>query len=234
MESSVPSIIDDNSRHVLTDRIDVLSPRATCSIGARKRSAPEGSFPSKVAKKRKIKPPKVSPDDGPSSSFPPARSSEEYRPSRGGMKRKVKPLSTMREGDYYYRQNTSLDDQTYFGNVIKKLHAAPYLGHPQTVEPTISSEEGMALVGEIRAEGPGRAKGDESVYAILVDKASSGPFLCWICGHLEQQRKALRALGHVREHFEHYPWACTQDHRSSQNDSGHPTKRRVIGKDGPW
>lgn len=240
-ESSIPSSIDDNSGRVVTDRIDGSSPRTdydnggpTRSVGARKRSDPEGLFPSKVSKKRRIKPPKLSPDHELSSSFPLTCSPEELRPSRGGRKSEAKRLSIVPEADHYYRQNTSLDDQTYLYNIIKKLSAAPYLRHPQKIEPTISSEAGVALVGDIRVEGPGRAKGDESIYAILIDKPSSGPFLCWICGHLEKQRKALRVLGHVREHFKHRPWACTQNHARAQNGSDGHTKPQVIWMDAPW
>ena len=241
-QSPVLSSIDDDTRRIVPDRIDGLSPRVghddgrlTPFIGCLKRSAPEGPLSPKSNKKRRIEPPpKVPPDHEPSTSFPPARLPEEYEPSRGGKEPKAKPLSRIREEDYYYRPNTSRDDQTYFDRVIKNLREAPYLGNPQTFEPTISSEEGAALVGDVRAEGPGRASGEESVYATLVDKPPSGPFRCWICGHLDKQRKALRALGHVREHFEHRPWQCTQDHRTTKDGKSNPKKRRAKGQDGPW
>ena len=209
--------------------------RVTSSIDARKRIASEGSLPSRAYKKRKIDPPpNVSPVHELSPSLPPARPSEEFEPSRGGKKCNVKPLSAMRKEDYYYLQNTFLDDQTYFHNIIKNLQAGVYLQDPQGLEPTISSEAGMALVGGPRVDGPGRAKEEESVYAILVDKPPSSPFLCWICGHLEKQRKNLRALGHVREHFKHKPWKCIEDHRTIRDGTGKPKMRRIRGKDGPW
>jgi hypothetical protein len=244
-ESKEPSIltnINDIPRHVVTHRIDEVSPRAGHDDGgvapctnSRKRRAPEGSFPSKIHKKRQIEPPTNVPHVHElSPSLPPSRSSEEFEPSRGGRKSNVRPLSIMRKEDYYYAKNTSLDDQTYFGDVIEKLRAAAYLRGPQGHEPTISSPEGVALVGESRTEGPGRAREDEPVYAILIDKPSSGPFRCWICGHLEKQRKVLRALGHIREHFEHRPWECTQDHHVIREVNGDPTRRRVKKKDGPW
>jgi hypothetical protein len=231
-----------NRRLIVTDQIDGLSPRAdyddsgfTPSTDTRKRSAPEDSFPFTDFKKRKIEPSPTAPVvHEPTPSFPPTHPSETFGPPRGGQKSKAKPLSTMREEEYYYRQRTAPNDQIYFHNVIKNLRAVDYLQDPQTLEPTISSEAGRALVGGSRASGPGRASGDESVYAILVDKPPSGPFLCWICGHLEKQRKGLRVLGHVREHFEHKPWACVQNHRAIQNDNGNPENRRVRVKDGPW
>ena len=204
------------------------------SVGRRKRPAPERP-PSPRGKRRKPNPPpKAPPDRGPSTSFPPANTSEGYESSRGGRKSKAEPLSKIKMRDYYYRQNTSPDDQTYFNNAIERLRGASYLGDPQTHEPIISSELGQALLGVVRVEGPGRAKEDESVYAVFVDKRSSGPFRCWICGHLEKQRKALRVLGHVREHFEHRPWGCTQDHRTVKDEKGKPKRRRASGRDEPW
>ena len=241
-EPSVPSNIDRNPHRVVT-RNNELSHRAgqddgriTSSNDARKRRASECSLPSRAYKKQKIDPPpNVPPVHELSPSLPPAHPSEELEPSRGGKKCNVKPLSAMRKEEYYYMQNTSLDDQTYFHNAIKKLYAAVYLQDPQELEPIISSEAGVTLVGEPRVDGPGRAKEEESVYAILVDKPPSGPFLCWICGHLEKQRKNLRALGHVREHFKHKPWKCIEDHRTIRDGTDGPKRRRVVrGKDGPW
>ena len=195
-----------------------------------KRSAPEDP-PSKFNKKRKIElPPKVPPAHESSTSSPPSGAHE---PSSGGKEPKAKPLSTIREEDYYFRQNTSLEDQTYFDNIIQNLRGAFYL-RLQKPEPTISSGEGAALVGKVRAKGHGRASGDESVYAILVDKPPSGSFRCWICGHSEKQRKALRDLGHVREHFGHRPWECTQDHTTVKDENGQPKKRQARGQAGPW
>jgi len=241
-ESSVLSSIDDDPQRVDTDRIDVLSPRGghddsrvTPSVGVRKRRAPEDPSPSRRSKKQKIEPSSKDPPVHESPPlFAPAHPSEEPEAPRRGRKSKAKSLSAMREEDCYYRQNTSPEDQIYFHNVIKKLREADYLGYPQRLEPTISSKEGVVLVGDSRAEGPGRASEGEPVYSILVDKPSSGPFLCWICGHIEKQRKGLRALGHVREHFEHKPWKCTQDHRTIQGGNGKAERRRVTGKDGLW
>lgn len=206
------------------------------SVGCRKRPAPERPPSPRGTKRRKPNPPpKVPPDRGPSTSFP-AHRSEGYESSRGGRKSKVDPLSKIRQRGYYFLQNTSPDDQTYFNNAIEGLRSASYLGDPQRQEPTISSEPGRALLGVVRVEGPGHAKEDESVYAVFVDKPSLGPFCCWICGHLERQRKALRVLGHVREHFEHRPWECTQDHRTGtvKDDKGNPKRRRASRRDGPW
>jgi len=243
-EPSVPSNIDDNPRRVITHRIDEWSHRAghdddrvIYSIDARKRITSEGSLPSRLSKKRKIEPPpNVPPVRELSHSLPLTHPSKEFEPSRGGKECMVKPLSTMRKEDYYYPQNTSLclDDQAYFDNVIAKLCAAVYLREPQRHEPTISSKAGVTLVGEPRVDGPGRAREGESVYAILVDKSPSRPFVCWICGPLEKQRRYFRALGHVREHFEHKPWECTQDHRAIRGGTGQPEGSRVRGKDGPW
>ena len=239
---TVLSNVNSNPRRFIAHRIDELSHRADhddsrviSSIDARKRITPEGSVPSRAYKKRKIEPsPNVPPVHKPSHSLPPTHPSKEFERSRGGKKCDVRPLSTMGKEDYYYRRNTSLDDQTYFHNVIEKLRAAVYLRGLQGHEPTISSEAGVTLVGEPRVNGPGRAKEWEPVYAILVDKPPSGPLVCWICGHLEKQRKHLRILGHVREHFEHKPWKCTQDHRAIRGDTGQPEGSRVRGKDGPW
>ena len=203
------------------------------AIGGRKRSAAEDSFSPRVNKKRKFKPPpNVHRNPEPSTSFPPVYPPSELDPSCGRTKSKAKPLSAIDEKDYHYRKNTSRDDQIYFDIVVKNLRGASYLTRPQRVEPTISSDAGSALVGD--GAGHARKDEDESVYAVLVDKPPLGPFLCWICGHPENQRKILRALGHVREHFEHRPWECSQDHRDVQDDNGKPKRRRGKGKDGPW
>jgi len=221
--SKVPSDVDG-----LSPRVGYGDNPVTCSTKGRKRSASVGSPPSRVDKKPKIEPPpKVPHDHKPSTSFHPACPPEEFETSCGGKKCKAKPLSAMAQEDYYYRKNTSLD-QTYFDNVIQKLLAASYLGHPQQLEPTISNE------GDVCNEGLGRASEGESVYAILVDRPSSGPFLCWICGHLEKRRKVLRALGHVREHFEHRPWECLQDHGTVHDENGRPKRRQDKGKDVSW
>src|SRR5258706_571276 len=243
-EPSVSSNIDDNPRRVITHRVDELTYRAghddgrvASSIDSRKRIASEGSLPSRAYKKRKIEPPSnVPPVHELSHPPPPTHPPKEFEPPRGGKKCQVEPLSTMRKEDYYYSQNTSLslDDHAYFDEIITKLRTAIYLLNPQGHEPTISSQAGVTLVAEPRVDGPGRARELEPVYSILVDKPPSGPFVCWICGHLEKQRKHLRALGHVREHFEHKPWKCTQDHRAIRGGTGQPEGKRVRRKDGPW
>ena len=238
--SSGLSGTDDNTPPVVTDRIDDLSPHAGSdgdpprSVGRKRPASERYTSPKGIKRRKPNPPPKAPPDRGPSTSFPPAHTSEGYEASRGGRKSKAEPLSKMR-GDYYYRQNTSPDDQTYFNDAIERLRGNSYLRDPQTQEPTISSEPGQALLRVVRVEGPGRAKEDESVYAVFVDKPSSGPFCCWICGH-SMERKVLRALGHVREHFGHRPWQCTQDHRTGtvKDENGKPKRRRANGRDGPW
>ncbi len=201
MEPLVPSNIDDNPRRVITQRVGELSYRAghddgrvVSPIDSRKRIASEGSLPSRAYKKRKIEPPSnVPPVHELSHPPPPTHPPKEFEPPRGGKKCQVEPLSTMRKEDYYYSQNTSLslDDHAYFDEIITKLRTAIYLLNPQGHEPTISSQAGVTLVGEPRVDGPGRARELEPVYSILVDKPPSGPFVCWICGHLATWRSSV-------------------------------------------
>ncbi len=46
----------------------------------------------------------------------------------------------------------------------------------------------------------------------LVHRPSEGAFVCWICGETRPERRLPRALDHVRGHFNHRPYHCSETH----------------------
>jgi len=79
----------------------------------------------------------------------------------------------------------------------------------------VGSDDGFLLVGQRRLTGPGAATARESVYAVLVDRPSEGAYVCWICGETRPDRRLVRTLDHVRGHFEHRPYHCSNQHTGS-------------------
>ena len=88
------------------------------------------------------------------------------------------------------------------------------------MEPTVGSPVGFQLVGPRRSVGTGTAAADESVYAILVDRPAEGAYVCWLCGEQRPDRRLPRALDHIRAHFEHRPYHCSEMHFDQRTGSG--------------
>ena len=125
-------------------------------------------------------------------------------------KRRAKGLEVLAEQPFYHSLPTV--DREYFDDVVTKLSNAFYLVSPQSLEPTVGSAAGRLLIGPRRLTGPGVVAARESVYAVLVDRPSEGAFVCWICGETRADRRLLRALDHVRGHFNHRPYHCSETH----------------------
>ena len=138
-----------------------------------------------------------------------AMPSRQNRPLRH-KKRRAKGLEVLAEQPFYYSLPTV--DREYFDQVITKLSNAFHLASPQSLEPTVGSAAGRLLIGPRRLAGLGAVAARESVYAVLVDRPSEGVFVCWICGETRTDRRFLRALDHVRGHFNHRPYHCSEKH----------------------
>jgi hypothetical protein len=83
----------------------------------------------------------------------------------------------------------------------------------------VGSLDGRLLIGCRRSIGPGAAAARESVYAVLVDRSSEGAYVCWICGETRADRRLVRALDHVRGHFNHRPYHCSENHLDQNTSS---------------
>ena len=125
-------------------------------------------------------------------------------------KRRAKGLEVLTEQPFYHSLPTV--DREYFDQVVTVLSNALYLVSPQSLEPTVGSAAGLLLIGPRRETGPGAVAARESVYAVLVDRPLEGPFVCWICGETRTDRRLPRALDHVRGHFNHRPYHCSETH----------------------
>ena len=86
----------------------------------------------------------------------------------------------------------------------------------------MGSAAGRLLIEPHRLTGPGAAAARESVYAVLVDRPSKGAYVCWICGESRADRRLVRALDHVRGHFEHRPYHCSETHFDQHTESASP------------
>ena len=86
----------------------------------------------------------------------------------------------------------------------------------------MGSAAGRLLIEPHRLTGPGAAAARESVYAVLVDRPSGGAYVCWICGEIRADRGLVRALDHVRGHFEHRPYHCSETHFDQNTESASP------------
>ena len=125
-------------------------------------------------------------------------------------KRRAKALEVLAEQSLY--RSLPSADREYFDQVVTKLSSASYLVSPQSLEPTVGSAAGRLLIEPRRLTGPGAVAARESVYAVLVDRPSEGVCVCWICGETRPDRRLPRALDHVRGHFNHRPYHCSETH----------------------
>jgi len=132
-------------------------------------------------------------------------------------KRRAKALEGITQKSLYHSLPTA--DREYFHQVVTKLSNASYLVSPQSLEPTVGSRDGRLLIGPRRLISPGATAARESVYAVLVDRPSEGPFVCWICGEVRADRRLPRALDHVRGHFNHRPYHCLETHFDRRTES---------------
>ena len=77
----------------------------------------------------------------------------------------------------------------------------------------MGSRDGRLLIDSGRSTGPGAATAArESVYVVLLDRPSEGAYVCLICGEARADRRLVRALDHVRAHFNHRPYHCSGGH----------------------
>ena len=125
-------------------------------------------------------------------------------------KRRAKGLEVLAEQPSYRSLPTA--DREYFDQVVTRLRNASHLVSPQSLEPTVGSAAGRLLIEPRRLTGPGAVAARESVYAVLIHRPSEGAFVCWICGETRADRRLPRALDHVRGHFNHRPYHCSEAH----------------------
>jgi len=100
-------------------------------------------------------------------------------------------------------------DKDYLDGALETLKSASFRQLPQQMECTIGKDGACDLdvVRPPRSTGIGQVQEGDSAYFIFLSQIEDG-FLCWICGHIMTVEKQLRALGHVRMHFEHRPFHC--------------------------
>ena len=134
--------------------------------------------------------------------------------------RRAKPLDNLAQQPSYHALPTI--HREYFDQVVTNLRNGAYLASPQSLEPTVGSATGFLLIGPRRLTGPGAAAASESVYAVLVDRPSEGAYVCWICGETRADRRLLRALDHVRGHFNHRPYHCSEIHLDQHTEQASP------------
>jgi len=132
-------------------------------------------------------------------------------------KRRAKALESLTQQSLYNYLPTA--DREYFHRVVTNLRNGPYLASPHLLEPTVGGSAGGLLIGPRRSSGPGAAAPHESVYAVLVDRPLVGPYVCWICGEARADRRLARALDHVRGHFDHRPYHCSETHLDQNTGS---------------
>ena len=123
-------------------------------------------------------------------------------------KRRARAIATFTHRPLYHSLPAA--DREYLDRVVANLRGAAHLASPQTLEPTVGSPVGFRLVGPRRSAGTGRAADHESVYAILIDRPPEGAYVCWLCGEKRAGRRLPRALDHIRGHFEHRPYHCSE------------------------
>jgi hypothetical protein len=179
----------------------------------------DGSYTAVASTSHQLPPP---PSEAPAQRAP-------QTPSRGGRnvhvrtqslsprhkKRRAKALEGLTQQYLYNSLPTA--DREYFHKVVTNLSNAPYLVSPQSLEPNVGSSAGSLLISPQRTTGPGAAAARESVYAVLVDRPSAGAYVCWICGEGRADRRLNRALDHVRGHFDHRPYHCSEIHLDQSN-----------------
>ena len=113
-------------------------------------------------------------------------------------------------------------DKAYLDSALKTFRSAPCLQSPQELESIVGKDGdcNLEVVRPPRSTGIGQVREGDSVYFIFLSQIED-EFLCWICGHNMTVGKQLRALGHVRTHFEHRPFHCNL------------TKKLKGGEEGP-
>ena len=135
-------------------------------------------------------------------------------------KRRAKALESLTQQASYHSLPTA--DREYFDQVVTNLRNGSYLASPQSLEPTVGNAAGHLLIEPHRLTGPGAAAARESVYAVLVDWPSEGAYVCWICGERRADRRPIRALDHIRGHFEHCPYHCLETHFDQNTELASP------------
>ena len=125
-------------------------------------------------------------------------------------KRRAESLENLTTQRHYH--DLPADDREYFDRVVANLSKASYLRSPQSREPTVGNAAGRLLIEPHRSTGVGAASKNESVYVVLVDRPEEGAFVCWICGETRADRRLIRTLDHVRGHFNHRPYHCSETH----------------------
>ena len=121
-------------------------------------------------------------------------------------------------------------DREYFNQVVTKLSNALYLVSPQSLEPKVGNLNGHLLIRPRRSIGPGATAARESVYAVLVDQISEGAYVCWICEETRVDRGLVRALDHVRGHFNHRPYHCSETHFDQHTEPASSYPWRLFGE----
>jgi hypothetical protein len=81
----------------------------------------------------------------------------------------------------------------------------------------VENSAGNLLIRPQRLTGPGAARDRESVYAVLVDRPRAGAYICWICGEARADRRLGRSVDHIRGHFDHRPYRCSEIHLDQTN-----------------
>ena len=111
-------------------------------------------------------------------------------------------------------------DKAYLDSVLKKLKLAQFLKPLQQIECVVGKDGACDLDGVVRparSTGIGQVQEGDSIYFTLLSQTEN-EFLCLICGRTMTIEKQLRALGHVRMHFEHRPFHCTRRIQSKEGE----------------
>ena len=113
-------------------------------------------------------------------------------------------------------------DKAFLDDALETIKSAPFLDSPQQIECTVGKDGACELnvVRPPRSTGIGQVQEGDSVYFIFLSQIED-KFLCWICGHKMTFEKQLRALGHVRMHFEHRPFDCDWTETSEKSEKIH-------------
>jgi len=141
-------------------------------------------------------------------------------------KRRAQAIETFTRRPLYHSLPAA--DREYLDQVVANLRGATHLVSPQTLEPAVGSPVGFQLVGPRRSVGTGRAADHESVYAILIDRPAEGAYVCWLCGEKRADRRLPRALDHIRGHFEHHPYHCSEMHFDPRTAPGSPLPSACV------
>ena len=130
---------------------------------------------------------------------------------KGERKRKGKGVSNGQPKEIIEATLPYMDEinKEFLDGALKTFKSALFLNEPQQIECTVG-KDGACDLDVVRSPcstGIGQVQEGDSVYFIFLSQIED-KFLCWICGHTMTVEKQLRALGHVRMHFEHRPFHC--------------------------